>query len=156
MNNLLIMACSARKRPAEVPMEALERYDGPSWRIVRSALRERPGIRERLVIWALSAEFGLVPASQPIPCYNRTLDPRRATTLAPLVTTQFAELARPYAAEGFAHAMLCVGKHYLAALAPIEPTLAALSRMPVAVTARSRPRGIGDHLAQLSNWLGQR
>jgi hypothetical protein len=118
-------------------MEAIERYDGPSWRIVRSTLRERPAIRERLIIWALSAEFGLIPASHPIPSYNRTLDLQRATALAPLITTQFAELARPHVAEGFGHALLCVSKGYLAALAPIEPPLAALCRTPVAVTTRS-------------------
>jgi hypothetical protein len=156
MNSLLILACSTRKRLADAPMKAIERYDGPSWRVVRAALCRRPDIKERLVIWALSAELGLIPASRPIPSYDRRLDRRRADALAPLVAAQLAELARPYAAEGFAHALVCAGQVYLAAMARGEGSLAQLCRTQVEVTARNHPRGIGDHLAQLSTWLSQR
>lgn len=156
MYNLLILSCSATKRPDEGLLEAQARYDGPGWRIVRSSMRARPSVSERLVTWVLSAEFGLIPASQPIADYNRKMSPARAAELAPLVAAQFAELARPYAAEGIATALICAGKVYLTALAPIEEPLAALCRTPVEVTARNHPRGIGDHNAMLSTWLSTR
>ena len=63
----------------------------------------------------LSTEFGLIAATTPIPDYNRKMSPARAAELAPQVAAQFAQLVRPYEAEGFAHALICAGKVYLTA-----------------------------------------
>jgi hypothetical protein len=43
---MLILACSRRKRPDEGLLPAIERYDGPAFRMVRRFLREMPALHE--------------------------------------------------------------------------------------------------------------
>jgi hypothetical protein len=70
----LILACSQRKRCAANRLPALERYDGPAFKVVRRFLRQHPDEKLHLGIQILSAEFGLIPSkliviyfSKPIP-----------------------------------------------------------------------------------------
>jgi hypothetical protein len=43
---MLILACSRRKRPDEGLLPAIERYDGPAFRVLRHFLREMPALHE--------------------------------------------------------------------------------------------------------------
>jgi hypothetical protein len=43
---MLILACSRRKRPDEGLLPAIERYDGPAFRVLRRFLREMPALHE--------------------------------------------------------------------------------------------------------------
>ena len=58
MTRLLIMACSARKRATEDLLPAIDRYDGPAFRVLRKYLShaERPG----LTVMILSAKYCLL------------------------------------------------------------------------------------------------
>jgi cytoplasmic iron level regulating protein YaaA (DUF328/UPF0246 family) len=75
---VLILACSARKKVAESLMPAIERYDGPSFRVLRKFLRTST---EEVGIWILSAEFGLIPSCEPIPWYDCRMTISRARQL---------------------------------------------------------------------------
>lgn len=66
---LLIMACSASKRPNPAPMPARDRYDGPLWRTLRAV--DPNG--EYAAVAFLSAKFGFRGASTPIPAYDARL-----------------------------------------------------------------------------------
>ena len=57
---MLILACSRRKRPDDGLLPAIERYDGPAFRVLRRYLRERPAGAPDVFI--LSAEHGLIGA----------------------------------------------------------------------------------------------
>jgi hypothetical protein len=78
---LLILACSATKRHDAGLLPAIDRYDGPAYRVLRKALRERPGLAERLTIRILSAEYGLIRSDQPILDYDRKMSKIRAREL---------------------------------------------------------------------------
>src|SRR5438128_9858454 len=79
MQRLLILACSQRKRPYASLLPAIERYDGPAFRVLRRyrRLTEDKG----LIVYILSAEYGLIPASKQIPTYDRRMDSKRADKL---------------------------------------------------------------------------
>lgn len=109
----LVLACSATKRPDPGLLPAHARYDGPPWRILR-AYRARvadPG----LAVFALSGEFGLIPADEPIPDYERRMDAARAAALLPqlrpAVAALFARHPRAYGVMGadYARALAWTG-----------------------------------------------
>ena len=54
---LLILSCRATKRPDAGLLAALERSDGVAYRVLRTALREHHGLRERLRVLINQAEF---------------------------------------------------------------------------------------------------
>lgn len=133
--HLLIMACSAQKRRDAGGLEALARYDGPSYRILRKMLRERAGLSDALEIRILSAEFGLICPWHLIPDYDRRMTRERAAELRPQVVEALAGLWP----AAYVHA----GRRYRLALPP----------PPWPVSIRVAHRGIGYQLSQLKAWL---
>lgn len=136
---LLILSCSATKRPDLNLLPALLRYDGPAYRLLRKALRELAEVHQpRIAI--LSAEFGLIAADTPIPWYERQMDKARAAALAPLVQRELGAILTAGPTDVFIH----LGRDYLVALGAV-------------------PRGswrvfdaqgsIGERLGQLRRWL---
>jgi hypothetical protein len=136
---LLILACSATKRPDAGLLPALERYDGPSWRTLRAYLRTGAGT-DALEVYALSAALGLVRATTPIPRYDCLLNAPRALELSPQVAAALEGLG------SFEATMVWGGRRYQRLL-PDTPF--RLGRV-----ARSRG-GIGVQLGQLRAWLRQ-
>lgn len=68
--DLLIIACSARKKKCEGAVPAIELYDGPAYRILRKRLH---GTCAKPAIWVLSAKHGLLWADSPIYWYDERL-----------------------------------------------------------------------------------
>ncbi|WP_373537310.1 DUF6884 domain-containing protein [Microcoleus sp.] len=71
LRHLLILACSQRKRSDTDSLPAIERYDGPTFRLLRRFLRKQPSAP--LEIYILSAKFGLIPSDYPIPDYDQKM-----------------------------------------------------------------------------------
>ncbi len=138
--SLLILGCSATKRHDADLMPALQRYDGPMYRVLRKALRERPGLADRLKICVLSAEHGLISANTPIADYDRRMTRELATNMRPKVVEQANEIFGGIRWPGF----IACGKTYSIAL-PAQIWYADM---------RSSFGGIGCQLAQLKTWLG--
>ena len=107
-NRKLILACFPRKRSDDGLLPAIERYDGPAFRILRRFLREGPS--EAPDIHTLSAEYGLICRDLPIAMYDRKMTPARARELRPLV---LAELNRMTASLSSPETLVFVGKQYL-------------------------------------------
>ena len=80
-DRLLILACSRRNLLDDGPLPAVERYDGPAFRILRRFLRERPSEAPDVLI--LSAEHGLIAQDTPILAYDREMTAARARELRP-------------------------------------------------------------------------
>src|SRR5919199_6232989 len=73
---LLILACSRCKRPDRGLLLAVERYDGPAFRVLRRFLRE--GQSEAPDVRVLSAEHGLISHDLPIANYDKIMTSSRA------------------------------------------------------------------------------
>lgn len=140
---LLILKCSSRKRTDQQLLPAIERYDGPMWQVLRSYLRDFPGVTADLDIYGLSAEFGLFPASEKIPWYERTMELARAQELHAQVMQRFHMLM------GSGYEQLCMGvsHRYLNALQGWESMIPDL--LEVTVTDGTA----GVKLGQLRAWL---
>lgn len=78
MKRLLLISCSATKRQG-LALPAIERYNGPKFRVLRKALAE--GI-EPPTIRILSALYGLIGPEREIPNYNLELTPKSAGSMA--------------------------------------------------------------------------
>lgn len=139
---LLILACSQRKRPHPCLLAAIDRYDGPTFRVLRRSLRtELPHTTD---VYILSAEFGLIPASQPTPNYDRRMTIERARALRPSVVT---ELNKVFTNSDYVKVFICMGQIYLNALEGFDES-APPSDVTWAVTG-----SLGRRLSQLHDWL---
>lgn len=138
---VLILACSARKSAAESLIPAIERYDGPSFRILRKFLRTST---EEVGIWILSAEFGLIPSRKPIPWYDRRMTTSRARELREPTVKRLQEVVIQTAPSEL---YVVVGKTYLEAIKGFE------SEMPNSFRIGIAAGGLGRKLSQLHEWL---
>src|SRR6202035_3489231 len=66
--SLVILGCSQRKRQTSRVLPAIERYDGPVFRVLRKHSREAPETAADACI--LSARFGLIRGKTRIPRYD--------------------------------------------------------------------------------------
>ncbi|AWV19828.1 hypothetical protein A3862_29755 (plasmid) [Methylobacterium sp. XJLW] len=129
MPRLLILACSATKRPEPDRIPAFARYDGPLWRTLRAA--DPDGRRARVAF--LSAHYGFRDAATPIADYDARLtrdladrmiaggvttrwprppSPRRPDTCGIHAGAEIAGLVR-HGAEPFADVALVGGRLYV-------------------------------------------
>jgi len=139
---MLILACSQRKRPDKELLSAVERYDGPAFRVLRRFLRENLSRTPDILI--LSAEYGLIPHDLPIAAYDRKMTAVRAHDLRPLV---LAELERMTASRSSPEILVFAGKQYLSALHREESSL--LQNASIRVCAGT----LGRKLGELHDWL---
>lgn len=134
----VLLACSRKKRSGALPVQAIDRYDGPCFRVLRAAARD--GVRCDSV-WILSAKYGLIAGADLIADYDEELSARRAATLA---SSTVRELERRVAAESTTDLFVSLAGPYLAVLQGWHP------RQP-RVTTASGP--IGARASQLRLWL---
>lgn len=141
MKSLLLVACSRRKRRARKLLPAIERYDGGTYRVIRKAQRDG-SIRRNLDIKIISAKFGLIDATTPIPFYEQRMTTRRAHELKPHIQR---ELKISMRRKNYSEVYVDVGHDYLVTIDgwTIHPGTALL-----ASTGR-----IGERLRDLKRWL---
>jgi len=108
---LIIIACSRRKLFDTNLLPAIERYDGPTFRLLRRFLRDQPSAA--LDIYILSAKFGLIPSDYPIPNYDEKMTRDRSRQLQPLV---IAKLKNILNAKPYQQLCICLGRDYFLAL----------------------------------------
>jgi hypothetical protein len=141
MNRLLIIACSQRKKPDPGYLPAIDRYDGPAFRVLRNYLSGSPADAPSVLI--LSAEYGLIESSRPIPNYDRLMSAARAKELRASVL----DSGRPVLERGWGEIAVCVGKNYRAALGGL------LEHTPEGVPVCPIGGGLGQRLSRLRTWL---
>lgn len=142
---LLIIACTATKRPDAGLLPAIDRYDGPSFRVLRRWQADHPDVADSLAVYVLSAEYGLIPASLPIADYNRRMTAARADELREPVQ---AALQQVLTGQTFAAAYLSGGQVYRRALGEPLPRIGGIPLETAPAGA-----GIGTQLAALKRWL---
>lgn len=142
MNRLLIVACSHRKKPAKGHLPAIERYDGPAFRVLRKFLRERRAPMPRILI--LSAKYGLIDAGTPIRNYDLRMTKSTAEALRPVVLKSLRKVVR---ADSIRSVGVCVGKDYREALGGLEDHFSKRTKVEVI------GGGLGRRLTRLRDWL---
>lgn len=137
---LLLMSCSDRKRRDAGLLRAIERYNGPAFYVVRRYLREHES--SGLLVYILSAEFGVISANEPIPHYDRPMTADRAIELCEEATeTLNAIIRQAHCKELF----VCASAMYKKAIAP--------SKLGPLVHVRYAAAGQGHKLRSLHCWL---
>jgi hypothetical protein len=136
---LLLIACSQKKTRTRGAVPAIERYDGPAFRVLRRYLRDADD--QFLTVCILSARFGVIAARKRIPDYDQKMTSPRALQLRETASTKLRAILRR---QPYREVLVCAGRAYLTALA--EPRKFGV---PVRVAAR----GQGKKLRSLKNWL---
>ena len=113
MKRLIILACSQRKIQGKRVMPAMDRYDGPAYKVVRKWIRTIPDARSHHDFLILSAEFGLISDSLCIPYYDRRMTVERAKELH----QGTLDALKPILSSGTYHAVFVyMGKTYRGAI----------------------------------------
>ena len=143
-SRLLILSCSQRKQSTQGLLPALQRYDGPAYRVMNKFMRVHPSEAQLLDVYILSAEFGLISACKPIPSYDRRITPQRAKELQqPVLNALKQVLIR----KRYEDLFLSLGKDYLRVLNGYE---SLIPNNPKVIASRGV---MGRKLAELRNWL---
>ena len=141
---LLILSCSQRKHSTQGLLPALQRYDGPAYRVMNKFTRVHPSEARLLDVYILSAEFGLISAGEPIPNYDRRMTPQRVKELQSHI---LPELKRILSGRQYDELFISMGKAYRQVLVGYE------SLIPANLNVIISTGGIGYKLAELRNWL---
>jgi len=109
---LIVLGCSAVKRKSECTLPAISLYDGPTFRVLRTFLREFHW-PSTLSIAVLSAKYGMIGGLSPIATYDQRMTPERAAELGSSVTSTLREW-------GGSHTRidLLLGQDYLLGISP--------------------------------------
>ena len=141
---LLILSCSQKKHSTQGLLPALQRYDGPAYRVMNKFMRVHPSEMTSLDVYILSAKFGLISACKPIPNYDRRMTLQRAKELQP--RTQ-PELKRILSGRQYDELFISMGKAYRQVLVGYKLLIPADFKVIVSTGI------MGRKLAELRNWL---
>lgn len=146
-SRLLLLGCARTKIQHPHLLPALERYDGPTFRLLRRYSLLRPD--QSLRVHVLSAEFGLISAHELIPHYDRRMTTARACELRTGVAETLGNIMPTIdlTASNGANLLVLLGKDYLPALAGYDGSNATR------LFARVAKGGQGRKLSVLYEWL---
>lgn len=148
MSDLLLLACSKRKRHTAGLLPAFQRYDGGAYRVVKRALREGRAPRN-LAILIVSARYGLISSECQIEDYDQRMSVERARELCAEVGGGLDhELGQIRPQVVF----VSLGQIYLQSIV----TSLLFKQLELAgqvCYARGKP---GERMAQLRHWLWER
>ena len=136
---LLILGCSDVKRDADGFLPALDRYDGPAYRVIRKFLRENQWPAD-MSIAVLSAQHGLFGVFKNIEDYDRRMDPATARSQADHCRTILSTWMKNHKSLH-----ISLGKDYLPA---VEPAIEELQIQPDVFEG-----AIGKKLNQVKTFL---
>jgi queuine/archaeosine tRNA-ribosyltransferase len=136
-SDLLIIACSAKKKQESKLSRAIELYDGPAYRVIKKQLGKR---FSQPVVWIISAKHGLIDADTLIYSYDAKITRENIGELKDSIESfvkRFAPLDR------FDRIFIWAGKRYLSLL---PQSLLTFPKTRVA------DGYIGQKLNQLKRW----
>ncbi len=146
-SRLLFLSCSQRKRVEPGLLPAIERYDGPLFRVLRRYIQSDSSQNGNISpdIYILSAEFGLIPANHPTPNYDRRMTAERVEALRSCVLDSVRDLLHEN--TSYRELFLCMGREYRRVLDGWE--VLVLRDLDVHWAGGS----IGKQQGQLYDWL---
>jgi hypothetical protein len=105
---LLVMSCSKRKFSDSGLLPAIERYAGPAFQVLNRFQRECPDAADYVDVFILSAAFGIIASSHPIPDYDQVMTRRRSRKLHTEALADFEALI----CDGYLDLCLAMSKKY--------------------------------------------
>lgn len=140
----LILNCSRYKQQSEEPMAAIDRYDGPKFRMLRGYLCDPISCEDHLTILILSAKFGLIASHEIIPDYDLRMTEKRAWQLRPQILRSIQE----HLSDGrFSDLFVLLGRDYYIAIDGFQKFVPAKTHVTLARGSESMKS------AQLHRWL---
>lgn len=141
-SSLVILGCSQRKRQTSRLLPAIERYDGPAFRVLRKHMHTE---KEALNSAILSGRFGLVPGDFLIPRYEQKVRPNFTSALRSRIEDQLKKTLDRTQPERL---FVSVGKGYWPLIE--APLLREVPSGKLFVSTG----GIGGRASQFVHWLG--
>jgi hypothetical protein len=141
MSRIVLISCSRRKRKKPEALPAIERYDGPTFRVLRRFLRRRS--EQSLDTYVLSSAFGLINAQRLIPHYDHEMTSERARELEPQVASI---IGKAVSTKQYNDALICAGGAY-------TPILERCARETLPVRPHLASGTVGRQLTLLHQWL---
>jgi hypothetical protein len=142
LSKLLLLACSQRKRVDVEVMRAIDRYDGPSFRLLRRFLRQT--LISSVDIEILSAKYGLISTDYPLPYYDCRMTQKQSNILNSQV---IADLKDSLHSKAYTNFLIWLGRDYLETISGYEAII------PRGLTVQIATGGIGRKLSILHDWL---
>lgn len=142
---LLVVGCSQRKRPDPGLLPAIERYDGPFFRVLRKARREGYWTN-RVDVLILSAKYGLLEPNTAVEAYEMRMTAKKALDQQVEVA---AVLDRYLAGGAYSGVFVNLGRTYLIAITQSKE----LSHMSGNLSYGNG--AIGQRMSQMKRWLKQ-
>lgn len=140
----LILGCSSAKNEASEPLPAIQRYDGPPFKVLRRYLERDLETGHVLDVFVLSAQYGLVAGQTAIDSYDQRMTDRWALEMHNHVMEKIQNDLLP---QNYAEVFLSMGKMYLQVLAGIEDLVSGDTRLIISKGTA------GKKLTHLKNWL---
>lgn len=145
MTRAVLLACSQRKRSEAKPLRALERYDGPLFRVLRKYAAAGASIP---TTWILSAKYGLISGDDLVSFYDQRMTRERAERLRATITQALVEQFHDRRPDAL---FVAIGRDYAPALTD------AWTVVEQGTEVMRASGSIGGMSAQLRDWLyGQR
>lgn len=142
--SLVILGCGKRKRQTSRWLPAIERYDGPTFRVLRRFIAERPDRAPNTCV--LSGRFGLISGDYPIPRYDRVLRLAGVRRLRDEVGRELSQVLADCCPD---RVFVSVGSTYWGVIGDSLCSGACSAEVTIA-------RGyIGGRASRLKRWLGQ-
>ena len=138
---LLLLSCSEKKVEERGRLPALQRYDGPAYRVFRKFLRDHPDAGPPMNLYILSAKYGLISGDILIPDYDLRMTAERAAKLKPAVQRTLALIL---SLHHYDEIFMVMGKLYRDVVMDLMP-----ADVPVVVAEG----GIGEKSSALYQWL---
>lgn len=137
MNRLMVLSCSQRKQSESAMLPAIQRYDGPAFRLLRRYLGNGG---EELGIYILSAEFGLIPHTRRIPFYDQRMTKQKPHEIKAKVAGQAQRMFTVRSSHRSQSRQLFVnlGGNYFRAFEPALTFLASGSTVTMASGAMGK------------------
>lgn len=139
---LLIVSCSRTKCLDKGKLPAIERYDGPVFRLLRRFLRENTD--SNLDILIVSAKFGLIDSRDLIANYDQKMNKERSQELHPQVIEKLKNILHN---KQYERLCICMGRDYL-------PTIEGYDKLEKkGLVVQVATGSLGKKLAVLHDWL---
>ena len=145
MTRCLILGCTEAKRHDDGELSALERYNGPTFQVLRRFLEEAESELKDVDVYVLSAKHGLIAADEPIESYDRRMTPARAIELRPGVSDRLREIL----SKRFDEVFISLSQLYLQTLDGFEALVPDETEVTISQAS------MGRRLTELKRWLYQ-